>query len=476
MLALLAASVFAWDVSGALGLLLVYMPFRVLIEAMTPAPIIVLPDIVVLTVVARLVVRHGRSLWPFDLVEWLAIAFGAFGLLATVHAHAHLSGALLELRDLFLFVLLYAAIRRLARFQEGPPADFWDRITPYALGAIAIVGLQGIIQTFVLAHDFLLPGGLALHTHISAVNLGRPYGWIDNPNAFGELGFIALALLWFQAHAHGFRLRSWQVPAGVLFSAMIVLSYSRTAYLVALVVGIAYGASHISSRERLGVAGLLAAMALAVALVPGARVRAIGSGQVTVALAPHRLSRGSSDHHHAAVTRRPQPVRGGRAKEYAVFSSHYFQKSAKAGRIHNLIVALRLAKHHPLGTGLGTFGSSGSKVFGTTIKGLPRNFYADNNYVVVLAETGLIGTLLFFFLGLSVFRKILRSRVPNPGRALTLVLFVALTLMSVTGDAWEQFNLTVYPWLAFALFVGAAEGAVGQAKESEAQSEVLTGS
>lgn len=457
--ALAAATAAAWDVEVALGLLLVYMPFRVVVEALAPGPIVLVPDVIVLSVVGRLVIRHGESLWPLDRVEWLSVVFVAFGLFATVHAHAHLSGAVLEVRDLFLFVLLYAALRRLACFGEGPSPQFWARIVPYALLAIAVVGLQGIVQTFVLQHDFLLPANLARHTHISAVNLGRPYGWVDNPNTFGELGFIALVLLWSHVRSNRDRVPIWAVIAALFFSAMVVLSYSRTAYLVALVTGVGYMLSRVRSGERVAAAGLLAAMAVTVALVPGARVRAVGSGQILVAAAP-----GPRRPSVAVAARHPSPGRPTVArryppKEFAVFSRQYFQKSAKAGRIHNLVVAVRLAKAHPLGTGLGTFGSSGSKVFGTTIKGLPRNFYADNNYIVILAETGMLGTLLFLLLGLGIFQKILRASVPISHRMLTLILFVGLTLMAVTGDAWEQFNLTVYPWVAFAVLIGATEGA-----------------
>lgn len=458
-LALAAVAVVSWNVSGALGLLLVFMPFRVVIGAMTPGLLVLVPDVAVLTVVAHLVGRHARSIWPLDVVEWLSFVFGTFGLLATVHAHAHLSGAILELRDLFLFVVLYAAVRRLARYGEGPAEDFWERIAPYALGAIAAAGLQGIAQTFVLGHAFLLPGRLAAQTHVSAVNAGRPYGWIDNPNAFGELGVLGLILLGARVRSRILSVAWWEVALCAVFAAMVVLSYSRTAYLVAILIGGIYLASRVATAERLAAGGLLAAMALCVVLVPGARARAIGSGPapVTVTVTRHiaKVHR-SEDYtvgHHVNVRRRAR-------REFAVFSSQYFAKSAKAGRIHNLKLALRLAKEHPLGTGLGTFGSSGSKVFGTTIKGLPKNFYADNNYVVVLAETGILGTLLFAFLGLSVFRRILGAPVPASARSLTFALFLALAVMSVTGDAWEQFNLTVYPWLAFAVLIGAAEGSL----------------
>ena len=462
VIALAAAACLAWEVTPAVAILLVYMPFRVLIESVAPAPIVILPDVIVLTVVARVVVRHTDQLLPLDRIEWLSLAFGAFGLVATVHAHAHLSGAVLELRDLFLFVVLYAALRRLARVGEGVPEASWQRLLPIGLAAIAVVGLQGILQTFVLDHPLLLPGKLLVaQLRVSSVNVGRPYGWLDNPNTFGELGVIGLCLLYASLRERLWQWRWWDVLTGALLAAMVVLSSSRTAYLSTLVLGVIVIAAERGRLERLGVAALLVAMALAVVAVPGSRARAIGSGRATVAAVAtrgaHRATRAQPAHGRAGPTslahRRKRP-------QYAVFSSQYFAQSAKAGRLHNLKVALRLARRYPMGTGLGTFGSSGSKVFGTTIKGLPRNFYADNNYIVVLAETGALGALLFLALGLSVFWTLRESRhVPGSRRALLAILFVALTVMAVTGDAWEQFNLAMYPWLALAVLLPAQAGA-----------------
>jgi len=72
---------------------------------------------------------------------------------------------------------------------------------------------------------------------------------------------------------------------------------------------------------------------------------------------------------------------------------------------------------------------------------------------VVLVETGLLGTLAFFALGLAVFDRIRRSSAPVQNRILAAVLFLSLIAMAFTGDAFEQLNLTIYPWLALTVLV-----------------------
>lgn len=69
------------------------------------------------------------------------------------------------------------------------------------------------------------------------------------------------------------------------------------------------------------------------------------------------------------------------------------------GRLYSLQYALKVVRDHPLfGTGFGTFGSAASltwepPTYGTYV--LRENFYADNQYACVLAETGLVGMALF---------------------------------------------------------------------------------
>jgi hypothetical protein len=133
----------------------------------------------------------------------------------------------------------------------------------------------------------------------------------------------------------------------------------------------------------------------------------------------------------------------------------YLCLSNKAGRLHNLRVALHLIHHHPLGTGLGTFGSAGALAFHVKLKGVPKNFYADNQYTVILVETGLPGALLFAILGIATFLAILRMRSRNGGhdRRLLLSLFIGMVILGATSNAWEQLVLTLYPWLALAAFL-----------------------
>ncbi|MCL6596662.1 MAG: O-antigen ligase family protein [Firmicutes bacterium] len=412
-LAALAALVAAaWDADTALAFLFAFLPFRTWVAAISPLPLHFAADAVVFTLAVRVLVRHPRTLLALDAVEVLGLLFAAVGLLATVHAHVRLAGAALELRDLMLFWLLYAAVRRLQAAGEGPSPDLWPRLVPLAVAAVAVIGLQGLGALAFPPLGHLLPGAWQ-HEAISRVNRGRPYGLVNNPNVFGELALFALVLAYFRARANAFAPLAAFLPLTAFLLAMVLFSYSRTAWLVAfLALAVAFAAARAAG-ERVGL--VLAAVALAAG----------------IAFLPHA--------HHRAVT---------------VASRSTLRHSARAGRLETLRLAVALVRRRPLGTGLGTFGSGAAHVFHQSAPGVPHRFYADDNYAAILVETGPLGLVLFLLTGLAVLYRIRTAEAPADPRLAAFMLFLALAVIAAAANAWEELELTLYPWATLALLSG----------------------
>ena len=70
------------------------------------------------------------------------------------------------------------------------------------------------------------------------------------------------------------------------------------------------------------------------------------------------------------------------------------------GRIYYVKKALEIFKDEPLtGYGLATFGSAATQTYSSPTYeqyNITWNFYSDNEYIQILAETGVIGLLLIF--------------------------------------------------------------------------------
>ena len=75
-------------------------------------------------------------------------------------------------------------------------------------------------------------------------------------------------------------------------------------------------------------------------------------------------------------------------------------------RIFFFQTGLSIWKDHPIvGTGFGTFGTSASLNYGSPLYekyGLAESFYADDEYITILVETGTVGTILFAAFLLSI--------------------------------------------------------------------------
>ena len=80
------------------------------------------------------------------------------------------------------------------------------------------------------------------------------------------------------------------------------------------------------------------------------------------------------------------------------------------GRVYSLVNAVRVALDHPIfGAGFGTFGSAASLTWYPTLYmeySIKTNFYADNQYTCIMAETGFLGLAIFLaFLVVTLIRQ-----------------------------------------------------------------------
>lgn len=75
------------------------------------------------------------------------------------------------------------------------------------------------------------------------------------------------------------------------------------------------------------------------------------------------------------------------------------ENSQSEGRIYNIKKGLTILKDYPIiGTGFGTYGSAGSMMVTPKLYekyNLIEDFYSDNEYIKVIVESGIIGTIVF---------------------------------------------------------------------------------
>lgn len=251
--------------------------------------------------------------------------------------------------------------------------------------------------------------------HESNIKL-RVFSTIGNPNALG--GYMVLMTpiaISLALHAKDWLKRSLYGIAALLMMYTMVMTYSRGAW-IGFIAGMALYT--LITRNKwlagLGLAGLIAAPIVAPDVV----------SRLTLAFTPE-----------------------------------YLNKSSNKGRVEFWTRAFMIWKENPIfGTGIGTVGDSVA-----TRHDMPGATWIDNQYVKLLAETGLVGIIAYVAM---VFAPIIAGAKAVFGSkqkgtylyalnaGVTAALF-GLIVENVTAAIIEDLNVTTHFWVLIAiLYVG----------------------
>lgn len=127
-------------------------------------------------------------------------------------------------------------------------------------------------------------------------------------------------------------------------------------------------------------------------------------------------------------------------------SESTISNSFKNGRLFSIRQGLEIFQCHIIiGTGFGTYGSAASKMIVPNLYeeyDLYENFYSDNEYIKVIVETGVLGTLFFCLFILSLFYEFIKKKNIE-------CLFIFVVFLFI-GLFYNIFEMAV---LSFVLYV-----------------------
>jgi O-antigen ligase len=132
----------------------------------------------------------------------------------------------------------------------------------------------------------------------------------------------------------------------------------------------------------------------------------------------------------------------------STFGSDTMERSRVGGRLYVIKKGFEIAKDHPwIGRGFGTFGDSATKSYPSPIYyhyQIKKPLYADNQYIMVIVETGALGAVAFglFLIGLLV--EAIRAR--------RLAVLGGLGLGLVAAAYWFGFIYNIWEDKVFALY------------------------
>jgi hypothetical protein len=341
---------------------------------------------------------------------WLILAYIVINILwglaalerHTVTAKALGYGLIVDLRFLIFFLVTWAVALRLTRLRSHSQ---W-LITWPAL----IVIIFGLLQIFILPHDFLKHFGYGPNTipAYETINHNQHYyriaSTLRGANPLGAYLIVPISLL-------AVRLvkgkRNWR-QAIFLLAALVVLfySFSRSAW-----------------------AG--AALSIAIILMIGVRSQKIRQRLLVVAgvllIACAGLFVGLR--HNARF-------------ENFVFhtqNNSHIKTTSDQGHVSALESGLKDMVHDPLGRGPGTAGPASVYNTGHATR------IAENFYVQIGQETGWLGAFLFILINLGV-GYLLWLRRADPLALSLFASFIGLTLVNMLSHAWADDTLAYIWW------------------------------
>ena len=375
--------------------LCVFLPVRSPIADVTTAVVKAVPDVlIVLLLLWYLAERRCLELLPQDLF-FLGFLLTAFVSTCLVN-HYTVFRYVYQVRSIGVMYILYYVLRDVKLTREQ-----LIRVVQTLQGMAAVLLVFGCIEK-VSMKTAAFSWDVALSIY-APDNYARVYSLFYNPNTFGA--FLAFTLFLSAAKS-----RFWNDRTPVWVYAVLVtglyMSMSRSSAMIAV----------------LGLLILLAFDLKAHTLKKNA-LRYVRTAVVCVlcAVVISTAATAAGDRYYDEVlSQNPDyawlvEMKTGLSMKdrFGELGEAYMYSGVKNLRIFFFQTGLRVYRDYPMiGTGFGTFGTSASLNYGSPLYetyGLMDGFYADDQYITILVETGTIGTILFAGFLLSILWRYRRS-------------------------------------------------------------------
>lgn len=375
----------------------VFVCLRDIIALYTTEYIKIIPDIIIFALFIFVIIKNYKKL-KFSKSDKIIFSILAFGTLISILNQVSLTNIVFQLRSISIIYILYFSIKNLG-------IEIKYKKIVYTFCAITIfLTLSSIIE--ITSEKELLFPEVWKNNIIYLTYIKRAYSLLNNPNTYAAFAIITYIMVDLQDQKNNFE----KVLSIIMFLTAITsvgISASRSG-AIALIIYLIYKFIIAFKNKDKKVKVLLASAASAIIVVSSIFIY-----------------KNLSD---ANAYSDPQKLPFFNRVVVDIFSGKAFNNNVTDGRIYKINKALELFKDKPLaGFGFGTFGSSGgmrTELSHYQEYGITKDFYADNEYIVILVETGIIGVVMFALFISSFTKENLKSRGLVP--IITILAFLGL--------------------------------------------------
>ena len=324
---------------------------------------------------------------------------------------------LLELRSLFLYYVLYYILRN-TKIEIN-----WNLFSKVLSLVIFIVSIFSIVEK-IFNKDFLFPNAWA-SSIVYKDNFARVYSVFNNPNTYATFIVLSFFLLNYLEYYKDVKCYKFIY---VLLLINLWLSASRSSMIILAMYILVYLILLIKNRNKSKLLGLLIIVLISSICIFGiskmsnnyyfATVvdkKPAGVIDVIINANGHRhnnpLNPNSNKYNSDIIDDIAKRESGGLINRIlSLFKGNIYDLSTKDGRIYKIMVGIKVFKDYPvIGSGFGTFGDSASLIINPIDfyekYDLEDNFYSDNQYLTIIVECGILGTVLMAAFVISLIIK-----------------------------------------------------------------------
>ena len=417
--------------------LVVYVSIRPFLVEVNPG-LKLIGDIITIIAFVKLVFSSGKdwkSLFTFKWFEWMFFAFLIFGVVSGLMQGVLLASVIFQIRTFVIMYLLYYIVSRMF-LSEG----WLKQLAWVTVWTSLIVSLHGLIEKLSM-RTLLLPDVWKYKT-LSATNAVRIYGLTGNPNSLGLLLLFGIIAILFLQYIYKSEKYKWFLMINlVLFLGTFIMTYSRGTWISAAVFGAVFIVSTRNWKmlKRLALAGVASLILVYYPVNLGVKLFA-EYGFKTQSIVPP----------------------GGIAERFnETFDEKNLALMTESGRFFYIEKGFEVFKDNPVtGTGFGSYGGSATLSYGSPIYKFygirsdiygGKYFYSDNQYIQVIAETGVIGVVLFAAFLLTMLGMFWKERKTTFGKFM-IAFWVATGFSGFYYNIWELKLYTMFFFLIFGAF------------------------
>lgn len=423
--------------------LAIFIPFRELIALYAGSFIKFLPDVLVWGELLLVLINNKFKL-NLKLYDYFFIGFIIIGFFSCLLNSVSFLSFALQARSIGTMYALFYVIRNI-NIEKN---DYKTIVN--VLMSVNIVIIIFAILEFFTDKTLFFPKIWAENINFVS-NFERTYSLMDNPNTFGIFTFMVMFLVYF-ANKDSFSKKYFGYY--ILSFLGIILSASRSTLLVVCLFILFLIYESIKKRSCYNLLWFVILIVLSFGIVYSfEKIKLKMEIMNSTEISNKKPNGNSSD----CVSDRDindnivKPITPGftlldRIKETT--SGTTAANSKVNGRLYIIKKGLVIFKDYPMiGTGFGTFGSAASKMITPDIYSkynLSSNFYSDNEYIKVVVETGIIGTIIFGLFILSLFYEFFKTK-----SYYKLFIFIVFLFIGMFYNVFEMQVMCYVLYLSF---------------------------